>query len=370
MAERTLLVTNDFPPALGGIQSYLYELVRRMDPQRLVVLAPAAEGARAFDAELAFPVVRHSGMLLPSPGVLRTAQRLLADYACETVWFGAAAPLGLMAAPLRAAGARRIVASTHGHEVGWAMMPGARGVLRLIGKQADVLTFVSRYTRRRMAGALGPRAALEHLPPAVDTERFAPDPVAGARVRRELGLGDRRVLLCVSRLVPRKGADALIGALPSILRRHPDVVLLLAGGGRDTARLQTLAARKGVAGRVVFGGRVGGACLADWYNTADVFAMPCRTRGLGLDVEGFGMVFLEAAACGLPVVAGDSGGAPETVRAGETGYVVDGRRVADVAEAVSRALLEPCLGADGREWARRCWQWDERAERMAALLDG
>lgn len=365
-----MLVTNDFPPALGGIQSYLYELVRRMDPRRIVVLAPAADDSRAFDAGLAFPVVRHTGMLLPTPGVLRTARRLLAEYRCETVWFGAAVPLGALAAPLRAAGARRIVASTHGHEVGWAMVPGARNVLRLVGRQVDAVTFVSRYTRRRIGGALGRHPALEHVPPAVDTERFAPDPVAGTRIRRQLGLGERRVLLFISRLVPRKGADALIVALPSILRRHPDVVLLLAGSGRDTPRLRALAAQTGVTDRVVFAGKLGDAGLADWYNAADAFAMPCRTRGFGLDVEGFGMVFLEAAACGLPVVVGDSGGAPETVRDGETGYVVDGRRVAAVADAVSHALTEPSLGAAGREWACRSWRWDERAAQIAALLDG
>ncbi|WP_040586660.1 glycosyltransferase family 4 protein [Sciscionella marina] len=370
MTTRTLLITNDFPPALGGIQSYVDELARRLDPASLVVLGPHTEGAAEHDARLPFPVVRHTGMLLPTRPVLNTARRLLAEYGCRSVWFGAAAPLGLLAAPLRRAGARRVLASTHGHEVGWSMLPGARSVLRRIGEHTDVLTFVSRYTRSRVASAFGPHAGFEYLPPAVDGAWFRPDPLAGKRIRLQLGLGERRVVLCLSRLVPRKGIDTLLAALPRILAVAPDAVLLVAGTGRDTPRLRGIAERAGLGDRVVFAGAVPQGELADWYNAADVFAMPCRTRGFGLDVEGFGMVFLEAAACGLPVVAGNSGGAPESVRAGETGYTVDGRDTGVVTRAVLRALEARGMGAAGRERVLEHWSWEQRAHRLAELLDG
>ncbi|WP_031467684.1 glycosyltransferase family 4 protein [Sciscionella sediminilitoris] len=370
MTTRTLLVTNDFPPALGGIQSYVDELARRLDPASLVVLGPHAEDAAEHDARLPFPVVRHTGMLLPTRPVLHTARRLLAEHDCRAVWFGAAAPLGLLAAPLRRAGARRIVASTHGHEVGWSMLPGARSVLRRIGEHTDAVTFVSHYTRSRIASAFGPATGFEYLPPAVDTARFRPDPLAGKRIRLRLGLGEQRVVLCLSRLVPRKGVDTLLAALPGVLAAAPDTVLLVAGTGRDTPRLRGLADRAGLGDRVVFAGAVPQSELADWYNAADVFAMPCRTRGLGLDVEGFGMVFLEAAACGIPVVAGNSGGAPESVRTGETGFTVDGRDTGAVTRAVLRALEARGMGAAGRERVLEHWSWEQRARRLAELLEG
>lgn len=363
--DRTLLVTNDFPPKLGGIQSYLYELASRLDPGRLVVFAPRAPGAEAFDARQPFPVVRHSGMLLPSPAVRRTAARLLEEHHCTTVWFGAAAPLGLLAAPLRAAGARRILASTHGHEVGWSMLPGARSVLREVGERSDVVTYVSRYARARTAAAFGPRASMEYLAPAVDTRAFAPDRRAGRRIRERLGLGRRPVVLLLSRLVPRKGADRLIAAMPRIREWYPDAVLVLAGSGRDEARLRGLAEHTD---GVLFAGAVPDAELADWHNMADVFAMPCRTRGFGLDVEGFGLVFLEAAACGVPVIAGGSGGAPESIQDGVTGYRVSGKDTRVVAEAVVRALGRPELGSAGRARVSRDWSWARRAERLAELL--
>jgi phosphatidylinositol alpha-1,6-mannosyltransferase len=254
------------------------------------------------------------------------------------------------------------------------MLPGARQALRRIGSTVDVLTFVSRYTRSRFAAAFGAMAALEYLPPGVDSDRFRPDPPARAQVRDRYHLGDRPTVVCVSRLVPRKGQDMLVRALPVIRRSVPDAVLLLVGGGPDRDRLTSLAAATGVAEHVVFTGSVPMAELAAHYAAGDVYAMPSRTRGRGLDVEAFGLVYLEASATGLPVVAGRSGGSPETVRDGVTGYVVDGTRVDELADVLAGLLADPeraaKLGQAGRQWATESWAWSELADRLRALLDG
>jgi phosphatidylinositol alpha-1,6-mannosyltransferase len=370
----TLLVTNDFPPRAGGIQGYLAELARRLPDGELVVYAPRWPGAEEFDAGLGYPVYRHPGsLMLPVCSVARRAARLAGEHNCETVWFGAAAPLGLLGPGLRrTAGVRRLVASTHGHEVGWSMLPAARQALRRIGEQTDVITVVSRYTRRRFSAAFGPMAALEHLPPGIDTDRFRPDPAASAELRARYRLGDRPVISCVSRLVARKGQDALIAALPRVREKVPGAALLLVGDGPYAGRLRELAAQYGVADQVVFTGPVRWEELPAHHAVGDVFALPCRTRGRGLDVEGLGIVLLEASASGLPVVAGNSGGAPETVRRGETGEVVNGRDVGQLAEVLAGLLADRersrLMGAAGRAWMRRDWRWERGADRLAGYL--
>ncbi|MET9491578.1 glycosyltransferase family 4 protein [Nocardia sp. NPDC006630] len=373
---RTLLVTNDFPPRPGGIQSYVHALAMQLPPDELVVYAPRWKGDShwKFDADQPFQVVRHpTTLMLPTPLVARRASKLMRDEQCDRVWFGAAAPLALMSPVLRRAGAERIVASTHGHEVGWSMLPGARQALRAIGENTDVITYVSKYTRRRFSAAFGPRAALEYLPPAVDSEVFKPDPAARAELRARYGLGERPTILCLSRLVPRKGQDALIVAMKNIRDRIDGAVLVIAGGGPYEEKLHALAEALGVSDDVVFTGRVPAAELAAHHTIADVFAMPCRTRGLGLDVEGLGIVFLEASATGVPVVAGNSGGAPETVREGETGRVVDGRSTDSIADAIVDILSDPDaaarMGAAGRAWVQQQWRWDRMGARLRELLD-
>lgn len=373
--RRTLLITNDFPPRTGGIQSYVIALAHRLPSDALTVLAPRFPGDAEFDARQPFPVFRHSDpVLLPGGSVRRRAAELIREHRVQALWFGAAAPLGLLAPRLRAEGVVRTVASTHGHEVGWAMLPGARGALRRIGRGNDVITYVSEFARRRTSAALGPQAALEYLPPGVVTDRFQPDPAAARVVRDRYGLADRPVVVCVSRLVPRKGQDVLLRALPAIADLVPDVRLLVVGDGPDADRLRRLARHHDVQDRVVFAGMVPAAELPAHYVAGDVFAMPCRTRGAGLDVEGLGIVFLEASACGLPVLAGNSGGAPETVLPGRTGVVVDGRRCAEVAREVAALLTDPQRrarwGTAGRAWVRDAWNWDRSGERLAALLSG
>ncbi|MEU2254492.1 glycosyltransferase family 4 protein [Nocardia xishanensis] len=372
---RTLLVTNDFPPRPGGIQSYLQALAGQLPPDDLVVYAPRWRGDShlKFDAKQKFQVVRHpTTLMLPTPLVLRRAARLLRDEKCDTVWFGAAAPLALLSPRLRRAGADRILASTHGHEVGWSMLPGARQALGAIGRHTDVVTYVSKYTRGRFASAFGADAALEYLPPGVDTDVFRPDPEARAELRARYGLGDRPTILCLSRLVPRKGQDALIAAMREIRDRVDGAVLVVAGGGPYEDKLRGLAVALGVTDSVIFTGRVPSAELAAHHTIADVFAMPCRTRGAGLDVEGLGIVYLEASASGVPVVAGRSGGAPETVLEGKTGRVVDGRKVTEIADALVDILADrdaaAAMGAAGRAWVEENWRWDTLGARLRHLL--
>ncbi|CAM2967190.1 glycosyltransferase family 4 protein [Prescottella defluvii] len=373
--RRTLLVTNDFPPRPGGIQSYLHAFAAQLPADELVVYAPRWRGDShlRFDAAQPYEVVRHpTTLMVPTPFVARRAADLVEKYECTSVWFGAAAPLALLAPTVRRAGAQRVIASTHGHEVGWSMLPGARQSLRRIGDHTDAVTYVSKYTRGRFAAAFGAHAALEHLPSGVDTDVFRPDPAARAELRERYGLGDRPTILCLSRLVPRKGQDQLIRALPAIRRRIDGAVLVIVGGGPYAERLQALAHECGVAEHVVLTGGVPAAELAAHHTIADVFAMPCRTRGGGLDVEGLGIVYLEASATGVPVIAGRSGGAPETVVEHETGLVVDGTSVDDVAQSVISVLEDrdraAAMGAAGRDWVKANWRWDVLGDKLRRLL--
>jgi len=378
---KVLIVTNDFPPRRGGIQSFVHALATRLPADGVVIYAPAWDGAAAFDAQQPFPVIRHPGsLMLPVRPVARRAAALLAGHGCDTVLFGAAAPLGLLAPGLRAAGARRIVGITHGHEAGWAALPGARSLLRRIGEHTDALTYLGEYFRVRLARALTPQAAerLVRLAPGVDTTVFRPGPERTA-VRARLGLAGRPVVLCVSRLVPRKGQDTLIRAWPRVLAARAaaggqEPALLIVGDGPYRKDLDRLAGRLGVTGSVRFTGPVPEAGLPGYYAAADVFAMPCRTRRGGLDVEGLGIVYLEASAAGLPVIGGDSGGAPDAIEPGESGYVVPGRDLGALVSRLTELLADPAaaaaMGEKGQAWVHREWRWDLVAARLERILAG
>jgi len=378
---KVLIVTNDFPPRRGGIQSFVHALATRLPADGVVVYAPAWDGAAAFDAQQPFPVIRHPGsLMLPVRPVARRAAALLAEHGCDTVLFGAAAPLGLLAPGLRAAGARRIVGITHGHEAGWAALPGARSLLRRIGEHTDALTYLGEYFRVRLARALTPQAAerLVRLAPGVDTTVFRPGP-GGEAIRARLGLAGRPVVLCVSRLVPRKGQDTLIRAWPRVLAARAaaggqEPVLLIVGDGPYRKDLDRLAGRLSVTGSVRFTGPVPEADLPGYYAAADIFAMPCRTRRGGLDVEGLGIVYLEASAAGLPVIGGDSGGAPDAIEPGESGYVVPGRDLDALTGRLTALLADPAaaaaMGEKGLAWVHREWRWDLVAARLEHILAG
>ena len=370
---RTLIVTNDFPPRQGGIQSFVHELARRLPPDRLTVYAPKWDGDAAFDAAAQFEVIRHpTSLMIGGPAVTRRAVAIARQRDAGAVVFGAAAPLGLITPALRRAGITRAVAITHGHEAGWAVLPGARSLLRRIGDSVDVMTYLGDYTRSRLARALSPQAVgrLARLAPGVDSGAFHPG-AGGAAIRERLGLADTPVVVCVSRLVTRKGQDTLIRAWPQV-RAACGAVLLLVGGGPAESRLRRLVGHLGVTGSVVFTGSVPGEELPAYYDAGDVFAMPCRTRRGGLDVEGLGIVYLEASAAGLPVVGGDSGGAPDAILDGETGYVVPGGDAAAVAGRVIQLLADPAaaraMGEKGLAWVDREWRWDLVARRLERIL--
>ncbi|WP_249997763.1 glycosyltransferase family 4 protein [Actinoplanes sp. M2I2] len=370
---RTLLVTNDFPPRPGGIQQFVHNLAVRQPAGSVVVYASTWRGTDEFDARQPFEVVREeTGVLLPTPAVARRAAEIARAHDCDRVWFGAAAPLGLLAEGLRRrAGIERAVALTHGHEIGWAALPGARTLLRRIARGNDVITYLGDYQRTRLDRALHGLTSLERLAPGVDIEAFHPG-VDGSEVRARHGLTGRPVIVCVSRLVPRKGQDMLIRALPAIRRRVPGAALLLVSGGPYRKTLARLAREHDVERDVVFTGSVPWSELPAHYAAGDVYAMPCRTRAAGLDVEGLGIVYLEASATGLPVVGGDSGGAPDAVREGETGYVVGGQDVEAIAARLTDLLTDQAkaksMGAAGRAWVEREWRWETQAARLTKLL--
>ncbi|MGH8829035.1 MAG: glycosyltransferase family 4 protein [Jiangellaceae bacterium] len=373
--SRTLVVTNDFPTRHGGIESFVYALCDRMGADDVVVYTAAMPGDREFDARLRYPVVRDkSATLLPTRNVAKRTAEVMRAEGCDSVLFGAAAPLGLLAERLRDAGANRVVGLTHGHETWWARVPAARRALRRIGDTCDVLTYVSEFCRRRIVPALSEGAAqrMVRLAPGVDSDVFRPG-AGGAEVRTRLGIAtDRPVLLSVSRFVPRKGQDALIKAMPRILEQVPDALLLLVGDGPYRRRLERLTRDHDVAAQVHFAGAVPWSEAPAWFDAADVFAMPCRTRLGGLEPEALGIVFLESQACGHPVLVGDSGGAPETVRHGETGYVVDPFNPAAIATRAVDLLADRThandLGRKGRAWVEREWNWGESAATLRRLL--
>ena len=373
--SRVLVVTNDFPTRRGGIESFVLSLCQRMAPDEVVVYTASMPGDAAYDATLPFPVYRDpSSMLLPTGAVGRRAVEVMLIHGCDRVVFGASVPLGLLAPTLRRAGARRIVALTHGHEVWWARVPGARQLLRRVGDSCDVLTYVSEWCREQITPALSPPAAarMVRLSPGVDTERFYPG-CGGVEVRSKLGISeDAPVVVCTARMVRRKGQDTLVRAWPEVVTSVPGALLLLVGDGPHRARVEELATSLGLANSVVFTGSVPWDEIPAYTDAGDVFAMPCRTRLWGLEPEAFGIVSIEAAACGLPVVVGRSGGAPETVNEGETGYVVDPGNVDALSGSLVGMLMERprsrSMGNGGRESARSRWSWDAAASTLAFVL--
>lgn len=373
--SRTLLVTNDFAPTVGGIQSYLRDFVGTLDPREVVVFASTQDPAAAarYDAASDGKIIRWPrSVMLPTPATEAAMTAIIREFRIETVWFGAAAPLGLMAPAARKAGARTIIASTHGHEVGWSMTPGARQALRRIGNHVDTVTYISDYTRGRIEPALGPHPEYVHLPSGVDSAFFRPASAEErARTRHRFGWGDEPLVVCISRLVRRKGQDQLIAALPQVHRQFPDARLVIVGTGPEERRLRRLADDLG--DRVVFTGALEREDMRDVLAAADVFSMPARTRGAGLDVEGLGIVYLEAQACGVPVVAGDSGGAPEAVHP-EAGEVVSGRSREQIAGSISALLADPgrraAMGEAGRRYVSSLWTWERFGARLRELTTG
>jgi phosphatidylinositol alpha-1,6-mannosyltransferase len=366
-----LLVTNDFPPKLGGIQSYLWELWRRLPPSAFTVLTTPHPDAAAFDADQPFRVVRAPDpVLLPHPLLARRIDALAEESGAELVVLDPALPVGLLGPHL----ARPYGVVLHGAEITVpGRLPVANRLLRRVLKGAELVVAAGHYPAAEGERAAGRTLSAVHIPPGVDVERFRPlDADERRSARRRLGLPDGRLVLSLSRLVPRKGMDVVIRAVARLVPGRPDVHLAVAGEGRDRGRLERLARDAGAP--VTFCGRVDDDALPALYGCADTFAMLCRTRWGGLEQEGFGIVFLEAAAAGLPAVAGESGGAAEAVVDGTTGLVVDPpTSVEAAAHALARLLDDDDrrrrMGSAARERAVVEFAYEVLAHRLQEALD-
>ena len=374
-----LCITNDFGPRAGGIETFVIGLIERLPKNSVIVYTSSQNGSEPFDRawfeNFGGRVIRDkSTILLPTFRVGRAVRKVLRDENISTVFFGAAAPLGLLSHGLRRAGAKRIVALTHGHEVWWAKLWPFSWAIRRIGEGTNHLTFLGDFTKGEISRALTQRAAtaMVKIAPGIDTDHFAPNEGA-AILREELGLTEKKVIVSVGRLVHRKGQDTLIESMPQILSQVPDAHLLFIGEGPYKEFLVKRAAQLQVSHAITFIGRIQYSDLPRHICVGDIFAMPSRSRLAGLEVEGLGIVYLEASACGLAVIGGKSGGAPDAVLEGETGYAVDGRSADEVANAAITLLRNPqlsqAMGVRGRQWIIDEWRWEIWSERFTKLLN-
>ena len=368
-----LLVTNDFPPKHGGIQSYLWELWRRLPPHATTVLTTSYPGASEWDAEQAFRVVRlRDKVLLPTPRVGRSIDALADEVGAEVVMLDPAMPIGLIGPRLR----HRYGLVLHGAEVTVpGRLPVSQHVLRGVLRRATVVISAGRYPLAEAERAAGTALPATNVPPGVDVDRFRPLLSDERRaVRTRIGLPQESlVVLGLSRLVPRKGFDVLLRAAGRLADKGRDFVVAIGGAGRDGARLERIAHEVRVPVR--FLGRVADDELADVYGAADVFAMVCRNRWMGLEQEGFGIVFLEAAAAGVPQLAGASGGSAEAVDDGVTGFVVDppddvDAAASDLAKLLDDADLRERFSNASRLRAVEEFSYDVLAARLQRALDG
>ena len=377
-------MTNDFGPRSGGIETFIHGLLAQAskNQQRNFVVLTSRQDPQGevitFDQKMweenRIKVVRDTAkVLLPTRRLAKAATDLFVAHKCENVIFGASAPLGLLAKSLRKAGAKHIVALTHGHEVWWARMPLFSAALRRIGAQADQMTYLGEFTRGAVANVLlrEDHSKLVHLPPGVDLTRFTPG-IKSVELQKKWGIVDAPVIVSIGRLVARKGSDQLIKAMPEVLQQFPKSKLLLVGTGNYQKRLEKLVRNLKVHDSVIFTGRVEHELLPDYYRLGDIFAAPCRSRYGGLEVEGLGIVYLEASACGVPVIAGKSGGAPDAVLDGKTGLLVNGRDHREVGAAVITLLsdqpLRQKMGADGRVWMEQLWSWEGIGARFEEII--
>ena len=376
--KKILLVTNDFGPRAGGIETFVIGLLERIKGHEVTVFTSQQGDTSVYDQQwidkFGVRVIRdQSKILLPSWRVTRAAKKIVAAKNIDVVVFGAAAPLALMSPSLRKSGVKKIIALTHGHEVWWARIFPFNFAIKRIGKSVDHLTYLGEFTRQAISKPLTRKSATEmvKIAPGIDTAHFIPQPDAMQK-RKELGLQDKKIIISVGRLVHRKGQDNLIQAMPAVLKKIPNAHLLLVGEGPYRKHLEKLVMKSSLEQNVTFAGRIMYDRLPSYLSAADLFAMPSRSRFFGLEVEGLGIVYLEASACGIPVVAGNSGGAPDAVLEGVTGLCVDGTNI----EQITAAIVEICsdaerashMGAAGRNWIVNQWRWDIWSKEFNALL--
>lgn len=376
--SKTLVITNDFPPRPGGIQTFIYGLVQGFDPDDVVVLTSKHTGWQEFDKQEKYPIFRHNTqMLLPTKAVGDQAITIIKEFNCDRVLFGASAPLGLLVNRLKNHGIKKTVAITHGHEVGWAFTPGLKQTFQKIVKDVDKLTYLTKFTFEQISEAISSDQLekFEQLTPGIDINMFNPENKTNGqsqKIRERFRLGNKPVVVCVSRLMARKGQDTLIEVWPEVLKKVPDAHLLIVGGGSLKQSLHKKTFDNNVHTSVTITGAVDWKELPGFYAAGDVFAMPVRTRNLGFDVEGLGIVYLEASATGIPVIAGNSGGAPEAVIDGVTGFVLNPNNQMILAEKIIELLLNKelsnRLGKQGRSWIEKQWQWPSRHLQLKNLL--
>lgn len=376
--RRSLFVTNDFGPRAGGIETFIIGLIERLPKGSVTVYTSSQGDTRTYDeywlAEFGVIVIRDkSKILLPTPRVTRALQKLTKNGNFEVACFGAALPLGVLGATLRRNGVRRVVSLTHGHEVWWARVFPFTLAVRKVGSSLDAMSYLGEFTRRSISLSLSEsaRRRLVRIAPGIDSQHFLPAPDA-AELKNQLGLANKRVIVCVGRLVHRKGQDRLIESLPAIKSEIPDVHLLLIGEGPYRKELEKLVTKHHVESSVTFIGRLPYADLPRYICVGEIFAMPSRSRFFGLEVEGLGIVYLEASSCALPVVAGNSGGAPDAVMVGETGVVVDGNSVSAISEKIIDLLNDPVaakqMGERGRTWVIDKWSWEHWSNEFSKFL--
>ena len=376
--KKVLLVTNDLGPSAGGIETFVLGLIEGLPKNSLIIYTSSQKGDQAFDAQLlekfgAVVIRDRAKMLLPTPRITRKAVKILKQQQIKNVWFGAAAPLALMAGKLRSAGASNIVALTHGHEVWWAKIPILKSLLKKIIKDVDHLGYLGDFTKGEIAKISNQPQKFLQIAPGIDTQHFAPKSARGDLIEK-YRLDGRRVIVSVGRLVHRKGQDELVKAMPKILEQFPDAILLFVGEGPIKQMLFNSAKQLGVLPKVVFAGRVSHHDLPDYICLGEIFAMPVRSRFSGLEVEGLGIVYLEASACGLPVIVGNSGGAVDAVLDKKTGLLVDGTKSDQIADAICELLANPerakQMGAAGRDWVINNWQLSSWSEKFNKVLIG
>ncbi|CAN2163457.1 RfaG Glycosyltransferase [Candidatus Nanopelagicaceae bacterium] len=377
VSNPVLFVTNDFGPRAGGIETFVIGLIERRPFGSTIVYTSSQEGSADYDAQwlrkYGVVVIRdRAKILLPTPRVAFNLARIIKERDIKVAAFGAAAPLALLSASMKRAGVTKTVALTHGHEVWWAKVLPFTWAIRRIGSTVDTLTYLGEFTQHAISQSLSASAgkAMVKIAPGIDVDHFAP--VDSAALRKELSIEDKKVIVSVGRLVHRKGQDHLIEAMPEILKSVPDAHLLMVGKGPYLEHLAKLVAINKLENHVSFIGRIQYEDLPKFICAGDVFAMPSRSRLAGLEVEGLGIVYLEASSCGLPVIAGSSGGAPDAVIDGVTGFVVDGTDNEQIAKAAIELLNDPekaqQMGTAGRQWIIDNWRWEIWSARFNELL--
>ena len=372
--QKLLLITNDFGPRAGGIETFVIGLLERIKDKEIWVYTSRQANSDDYDQQwlkkYRVRVIRdRSRILLPTPRVILNLRKLISGEEIEIIWFGAAAPLGLAAPWLRLPSIRRVVALTHGHEVWWAKIPPFSWLLRYASGGIDYFGFLGSYTKKAISRRIDSRK-LVHVAPGIDVKHFKN---TKSKLRRYLQIGDRPVIISVGRLVHRKGQDQLIKALYTIKQSIPDVILIIIGEGPHREVLNKLVKKYELTDSVKFLGRVSYNDLPFYLSASDVFAMPSRDRLFGLEVEGLGIVYLEASACELPVIVGKSGGATDALIEGVTGISVDGRNAKEIANAAVKLLkdkkLSKKMGKAGRKWVEAEWSWKIWSKRFSKLLN-